>query len=300
MTLGLGLAASGCAGGGLPPSTWEDDEAAGVEVRRRPRPHRSARLVVRPPTLDPGAAGERFDRALAGFSREALTVDQAEEAWRAWGAALAELERALAFPPGTLGRNRLLRARVVLEAERERHERRFGPFPAPVERRFLRAFTTVARRLRQTVPTNRPEERQAPLRLEWPVSPIILTSGFGFRTDPVHRDGRLGFHAGLDLAGVRGDVVRAAADGVVQSAGWNGGYGRAVVLRHPSGYETLYAHLSEVLVTKGRSVEVDQPVGLMGSSGRATGAHLHFELRRGGTPLDPLDFLRGRALSSLP
>lgn len=291
-SLGLLLAATiaGCATLGPRTTTWEQDAAEGVRTTRAPEPTRPARLVTPPPDLDPSMSGPRLSAALARFSRDLRGLADAETALWAWGSALSELERALAFPTGSLGRPLVARARVVLEAERDRFRRRFGALPNLVARRYARAHAALLRRLAELAPVAS-DPNQPELSLSWPVSPLILTSGFGYRRDPVHGDGRLGFHAGLDLAGGMGDVVRAAADGEVIAAGWNGGYGRAVMLRHVSGFITVYGHLSKVLVEVGHRVSTDDPVGLMGQSGRATGAHLHFELRRGGTPLDPTDLV---------
>lgn len=116
----------------------------------------------------------------------------------------------------------------------------------------------------------------------WPVTARI-TSSFGMRW------GRM--HEGVDLGVSTGTPVRAAADGVVKSAGWSGGYGRLLVIDHGGGWETYYAHLSEFRVAKGDMVRKGQVVARSGNTGRTTGPHLHFEIRRDNKPLDPLRFL---------
>ncbi len=112
-----------------------------------------------------------------------------------------------------------------------------------------------------------------------------VTSPFGPRQDPF--DGRLTRHAGVDLAGDEGAEIRAAAGGVVRRSGQLGGYGNAVEIDHGNGLTTLYAHASDVLVRDGDRVTPGQPIARVGHSGRATGPHLHFEVRLGGKPVDP-------------
>lgn len=113
-----------------------------------------------------------------------------------------------------------------------------------------------------------------------------LTSRFGYRLHPLF--GRRHFHAGIDIAAPRGAPVRAAAAGTVIFAGWYGGYGKLVILDHGEGASTLYGHLSAILVAPGARVARDQVIGRVGSTGYATGPHLHFEVRQGGRPIDPL------------
>lgn len=100
------------------------------------------------------------------------------------------------------------------------------------------------------------------------------------------------FHKGVDIAGTYGSEVRAAAVGVVTAAGWYGGYGRAVIIDHGGGVQTLYGHNARVLVSPGQRVEKGELIALMGCSGRCTGPHVHFEVRRGGQPVNPMRYLR--------
>ena len=115
-----------------------------------------------------------------------------------------------------------------------------------------------------------------------------LTSAFGYRIHPILRFAR--FHAGVDIGAPWGTPVYAAEDGVVSAAGWAGGYGRQVRLDHAGGIQTSYAHLSQLLAVPGTRVRRGQVIGLVGSSGFSTGAHLHFEVKRFGQPVDPLTF----------
>ena len=121
-------------------------------------------------------------------------------------------------------------------------------------------------------------------------SELDLQSGFGVRTDPFL--GTPALHTGLDLHGETGDPVRATGDGTVIAAGWNGGYGRTVDIDHHNGVSTRYAHLSSIDVRVGQSVKSGQILGKLGSTGRSTGPHLHYETRLKGEAVDPQKFLR--------
>ncbi|MCC6776403.1 MAG: M23 family metallopeptidase [Hyphomicrobiales bacterium] len=122
-------------------------------------------------------------------------------------------------------------------------------------------------------------------------------SGFGVRNDPF--TGSPAMHTGLDLQGDTGDAVRATADGKVTTAGWSGGYGKVVDVDHGNGISTRYGHLSAVEVQVGQTVKIGQLLGRVGSTGRSTGPHLHYETRVSGKPVDPQRFLRaGQKLQS--
>ncbi|HWP26283.1 MAG TPA: peptidoglycan DD-metalloendopeptidase family protein [Xanthobacteraceae bacterium] len=119
---------------------------------------------------------------------------------------------------------------------------------------------------------------------------IDLSSGFGLRMDPFVR--AMAMHTGVDFRSNSGDPVRATANGTVTLAGWNGGYGRMVEIDHGNGISTRYGHLSEILVKPGQSVRSGQIVGRVGSTGRSTGPHLHYETRVEGEAVNPQKFLR--------
>ena len=125
----------------------------------------------------------------------------------------------------------------------------------------------------------------------WPCSANIITSLAGTRTHPV--TGQERYHSGVDIGCPAGDPVWAAASGTVSSAGWNGNYGNCVMISHDNGYTTVYGHLDSIAVSSGQSVSAGTTVGYCGSTGLATGPHLHFEIRSGGDFLDPLDFFSG-------
>ncbi|MDR3467286.1 MAG: M23 family metallopeptidase [Xanthobacteraceae bacterium] len=119
---------------------------------------------------------------------------------------------------------------------------------------------------------------------------VEFSSGFGVRTDPFN--GRPAMHTGLDFRASTGDPVRATANGKVESAGWSGGYGRMVEIDHGNGLSTRYGHLSEINVKVGDTVKIGQIIGEVGSTGRSTGPHLHYETRIDGEAVDPQKFLR--------
>lgn len=123
----------------------------------------------------------------------------------------------------------------------------------------------------------------------WPVKGRI-SSGFGGRLDPFH--GRGTFHGGIDLNAPVGEPIVSTADGVIISVGWNGGYGNAVVIKHGnSGLTSRYAHMSEIFARQGQVVRRGEVIGRVGRTGRATGMHLHYEVRYRGTPINPYRFL---------
>ena len=119
---------------------------------------------------------------------------------------------------------------------------------------------------------------------------IDMSSGFGMRVDPFLRSPAL--HTGLDMRGDTGDPVRAPANGRVTVAGNNGGYGKMVELNHGNGITTRYAHLHTIEVKVGDRVRIGQLIGRIGSTGRSTGPHLHYETRVNGEPVDPQRYLR--------
>ncbi len=131
------------------------------------------------------------------------------------------------------------------------------------------------------------------LRRAYLTSPLAfsrVTSVMGMRFHPVHNTWKQ--HTGVDYGAPTGTAVRTVGDGVVESAGWQGGYGNTVVVRHRNGHSTLYAHLSKIHVRKGQSVTQGQDIGAVGSTGTATGPHLHFEFRVNGVHRDPLTLAR--------
>jgi len=123
----------------------------------------------------------------------------------------------------------------------------------------------------------------------WPVMGRI-NSPFGWRRHPVTR--RRDFHTGIDIKASRGMVIRSAREGRVAYSGWMGGYGKVVVVEHMGGQSTLYAHCSSLLVSQGTKISQGQNIARVGTTGRSTGPHLHFEVRRGNSPVNPLQYLK--------
>ncbi len=154
----------------------------------------------------------------------------------------------------------------------------------PFERQLYRINVTRAQveRLNRTlalVPYRKPV-----------IGEVEFTSGFGVRSDPFL--GRPAMHTGLDFRAATGDPVRATANGKVVSSGWAGGYGRMVEVDHGNGLSTRYGHLSEINVKVGDTIKIGQVIGAVGSTGRSTGPHLHYETRIDGEAVDPQKFLR--------
>lgn len=116
-----------------------------------------------------------------------------------------------------------------------------------------------------------------------------FTSGFGVRKSPY--GGKIKMHEGLDIANRPGTIIRATADGTVLFAETKAGYGRTVIVDHGYGIETWYGHASRILVKRGQHLQRGDEVALIGSSGRSTGPHLHYEVRVRGIPVNPLDYI---------
>lgn len=119
-----------------------------------------------------------------------------------------------------------------------------------------------------------------------------ISSYFGRRTNPVSR-GRSETHHGIDITNSYKTTIKASADGIVEYAGWLNSYGYTVIINHQNGYISLYGHNSKLLVKKFQTVKRGQAISLMGSTGRSTGTHVHFEVRLNGTPINPLKITKG-------
>jgi murein DD-endopeptidase MepM/ murein hydrolase activator NlpD len=132
---------------------------------------------------------------------------------------------------------------------------------------------------------------------DWPVSGAI-SSDFGGRSSPWGRSSE--FHAGLDIRALQGTPVSAAGSGVVVYAGRLRGYGNMVVVDHGFELKTVYAHLSAIYADLGRRVRTGEVIGTVGQTGRATGPHLHYEVRAGTAPVDPMCYLDGAARNARP
>ena len=137
---------------------------------------------------------------------------------------------------------------------------------------------------------DRPTREDVAIPSGRPVDSANLTSGFGVRSDPFRA--RAAMHPGVDLAAALGTPVYATADGVVDRSEWNdGGYGNLIEIDHGQGIQTRYGHLSERIALAGQMVHRGDLIGLMGSTGRSTGSHLHYEVRVAGQAIDPISFV---------
>ena len=126
----------------------------------------------------------------------------------------------------------------------------------------------------------------------WPTRSKFITCGYGWRRNPFNRKYRE-FHHGLDIRS-RYDWIRASKYGKVTYTGWMGGYGRTVIIAHPGGWKTLYAHLSRIIVRRGQYVKQGQSIAKSGNTGRSTGPHLHFEILKNGRNKNPYTYLHRR------
>ncbi|MBA8880718.1 M23 family metallopeptidase [Phyllobacterium myrsinacearum] len=122
-----------------------------------------------------------------------------------------------------------------------------------------------------------------------PVPGMPVSSTFGVRKDPII--GSMAFHSGIDFRAITGSSVRATANGTVTEADYNGGYGNMVEVDHGNGLATRYGHMSQILVSVGQKIKIGDIVGKVGSTGRSTGPHLHYEVRRNGSAINPAGFL---------
>lgn len=122
----------------------------------------------------------------------------------------------------------------------------------------------------------------------WPTTGNI-SSGFGYRTDPIYFTRR--FHYGIDISAPHGREIKSSASGKVILSDWHGNYGNTVIVDHGRGITTLYAHCSKLLVNAGETVGKGDVIALVGSTGKSTGSHLHFEVRIYDTPVDPMEYL---------
>ena len=267
----------------------ESAVSPGGSSQRMPQARRKGSLVEAP-------VSQELRDALATFATQARTTrsqvqrgspmpDAQVINWREMNATLDAFLSRSARKTSSLD---VVRARVTLEAELEEDARTYGDMPADLADAVLARMDQLAVRMAE-LRLLQLQPSKKPARFVWPVDPVVITSVFGNRVHPITGEER--DHLGLDLAAKRGQLVSAAAKGVVVRAGWNGSHGNQVVLQHDGNVTTRYSHLSRVLVTPGEVLEEGDVVGAAGKTGLATGVHLHFELWRGGDPVDPLDEL---------
>jgi murein DD-endopeptidase MepM/ murein hydrolase activator NlpD len=256
-------------------------------------PDREARLESRTPTAG-GLAPSRFAKA-EGVDNILTHIENSLD--RVESRQMAALN---SVEDGMESRVRRMRGLISdlglnsaqLEAAAPRASGMGGPFipvklsgdSGPFEREIYRINTTRTQmdrlnRALALVPYRKPV-----------IGEVEFTSGFGIRTDPFL--GRPAMHTGVDFRASMGDPVRVTANGKVVSAGWAGGYGRMVQVDHGNGLSTRYGHLSQIDVKVGDIVKIGEVLGEVGSTGRSTGPHLHYETRIDGEAVDPQKFLR--------
>jgi murein DD-endopeptidase MepM/ murein hydrolase activator NlpD len=206
---------------------------------------------------------------------------------------LARIEEAAEVSIGSLGQ---MLSRVGVDVEGVIRQLRGeagaagGPFvPAPEEVRGAPEAERVVAVMSELETVALLREAAGRMPFATPVAKPRFTSGFGRRRDPIN--GRQALHSGLDMAGPRGTPILAPAEGVVSYAGRMSGYGIVVKLRHDFGFETVYAHLNRARVRVGDRVARGARIGDMGSTGRSTGTHLHYEIRVNDKPVDPMKFI---------
>jgi len=157
------------------------------------------------------------------------------------------------------------------------------------EDQLLATSNSIAARIRQLESGSGSGQTYNPNGFVWPTSGRV-TSSFGMRLHPIHNVWKM--HTGIDIGAPSGQAIVAVQDGTVlsASAGWNGGYGNLTIISHGGGITSLYAHQSSILVSNGQRVSKGQTIGRVGSTGYSTGPHLHFEIRKDGTPQNPMNW----------
>ena len=263
---------------------------------QRARPEAKALEATRSPELGSaltgfGARARQYrGQTPRGSPMPAAAVDN-------WVALVEAVDAFLARPAQESSSFDVIRARATLEAELELDARRYGDIPADLAEGLLARIARLATRMAE-VRRLQVQTRKLAAALDWPVQPVSVTSLFGRRLHPILKVYRQ--HLGVDLAAVSGQLVTAAATGTVTRAAWSGGYGYVVEIAHLGDVLTRYSHLAEVLVEAGALVKQGEAVGVAGSTGQSTGVHLHFELWRGGQPVDPLEELGNPPVSPTP
>lgn len=159
----------------------------------------------------------------------------------------------------------------------------------------FRSITKLVTSMEETMSASLRQERLRQAKLAalptgWPTLSHILTSGFGYRSDPF--TGRTTFHAGIDIGGKSGDPVFAAADGIVLETGTDSSRGNFIVIGHDDQLQTTYYHLKRIEAKQNDTVVRGEKIGLLGSTGRSTAPHLHFQIMQGDEPVNPFNYLR--------
>ena len=260
-----------------------DDSGQSVSALPLDPPFTTASVTAAPDNLDPTARLALVDRSLDGMERAQT---------KALAAIDHIAERATSRDAAIVVETGLDPKKLALPHEQGGIG---GPFiPAEIDPHALARDPALSRVMHDVATAKRLEALLSFVPLRMPLSgDPELTSPFGYRPDPFL--GRLMLHPGVDLAEPYGAEIHAAAAGRVTHAGPAGGYGIMVEIDHGNGLATRYAHMSEALVEEGQEVSKGAVLGRLGSTGRSTGPHLHYEVRVDGEPVDPERFLRAGA-----
>jgi len=252
-------------------------------------PDREARLQSRDlPTTTTRLAGRANSGGLDGIlARVSLSLDKVE---RRQTATLTDIEEQI---DSKAGRMRSVLADLGVEVGPAPKGGTGGPYvPVRAPSSGASAFERQLYRINVArAQVNQYSNTLITVPVRKPVyGEVDMSSPFGMRMDPFMKGPAI--HTGIDLRGDKGDPVRVTANGKVTIAGWNGGYGNMVEVDHGNGFATRYGHMSEIDVKVGQSVRIGDTIGKIGSTGRSTGPHLHYETRIDGEAVDPQKFLR--------
>lgn len=214
-----------------------------------------------------------------------------------WKTTFNQMEQALDLQPSHSDLGALIRARVSLEVEMDRDQQRFKALPENLNIGYIGILEKIDKRVRELHASQddygfggKIPRQVKSLILDWPLQNFRVSSPFGYRRDPFH--GRYKFHAGIDLAAALDTPVYAAAPGVVVFARYSGGWGNYVVIEHPNGVRSHYAHMDHLFVSPGTVLDDRSIIGAVGSTGRSTGPHLHFGISLRGRYVDPSLYTR--------
>lgn len=270
--------------------------------RATPALRRAETLGERAEAKDEGPA-VRIDAALIRFAVDQRTARATLKRGQAmpptvragWSELLGSVDSLLGQPARRTVPLDVVRARVALDAELDMDRDHYQSLPEGLATGVRARALALDLRLADIRKAGK-SAKPPPTRLIWPIEPVLVTSLFGMRADPFNGEDR--DHQGVDLKAYKGQLVQAAAEGTVIRSGRMGGYGLQVTVEHGPGLVTTYSHLSTLLVNEGTHVPARGPIGLAGSTGRSTGAHLHFEVWRNGEPVDPLAELPDPAIET--
>ncbi|HEY4397051.1 MAG TPA: peptidoglycan DD-metalloendopeptidase family protein, partial [Acidimicrobiia bacterium] len=235
-----------------------------------------------------GENSRRFERDLQRQGSLKVQLDDAQSDLRKEQAKAAEAERVAAEE-----RDKVTQLRTQADGERdqvaaaEQQEQQAIEGIRARKADFEAQYAAVQAQISASVSRGNPTPGNH--RFSWPVNAPI-TSPFGYRVDPVLGGGAR-LHAGVDLGASSGTPIKAAGDGVVVMAGWNGGYGNFTLIDHGGGLATAYGHQSSIGVRIGQRVSTGEVIGNVGTTGASTGPHLHWEVRVNGNPVDPMGWV---------